>query len=310
MSRQLTTKEFISRAKRVHKNKYAYNLVRYKSSKTPVIILCSQHGQFKQKPNYHLGGSGCTLCYKQSKHLSVKQFVQRASNVHKNFFNYSLVKRIINIQRKVRIICPYHRTFQQRITSHLRGSGCPKCSGNHKPSTQEFIQEAKAIHGNKYNYTLVQYQSRTQEVKIICKIHGEFLQTPESHLRGHNCAQCALKDRSGGFSETYFILHPSKKTMISRIYMVELTNKTEKFYKIGITTQTTKERLFSHVPYNVRVVYENVTTLYDNFLQEQKILESFKKFQYIPKIRFSGWTECLLLTNKDVNDIRNVFFRE
>ena len=60
-----------------------------------------------------------------------------------------------------------------------------------KPKTTEnFIEKAKQIHGNKYDYSLVEYKNNKTKVKIICPIHGIFEQTPNCHLRLQGCPKC------------------------------------------------------------------------------------------------------------------------
>lgn len=61
-----TREEFIRRAKEIHNNRYNYSKVEYKNSKTKVIIICPEHGEFKQKPGSHLLLSGCPFCIKKS----------------------------------------------------------------------------------------------------------------------------------------------------------------------------------------------------------------------------------------------------
>ena len=55
---------------------------------------------------------------------------------------------------------------------------------------KEFIEKAILVHGNKYSYEHVEYVNSSTKVVITCKIHGNFLQVPNSHLRGHNCKKC------------------------------------------------------------------------------------------------------------------------
>ena len=59
-----------------------------------------------------------------------------------------------------------------------------------KLTTDEFIQKAQRVHGNKYDYSKVNYKGSLNTVTIICKIHGEFLQNPYNHLAGNNCSLC------------------------------------------------------------------------------------------------------------------------
>ena len=60
-----------------------------------------------------------------------------------------------------------------------------------KLTQEEFIQKAKEIHRDKYDYSKVHYINNYTNVCIICPEHGEFWQTPKSHLKGCECPQCA-----------------------------------------------------------------------------------------------------------------------
>lgn len=58
-------------------------------------------------------------------------------------------------------------------------------------TTEEFIQRAKAVHGDRYDYSMAEYTGRDKPVRIICKKHGEFLQMPFVHVgQGHGCPAC------------------------------------------------------------------------------------------------------------------------
>ena len=190
------TEEFIKRAKIIHKDFYDYSLVNYICSNKKVKIICPIHGIFEQIPNNHLRGYGCLSCSKiQDKKFLKNSFLKKAFIVHKNFYDYSLVD-YKNAKTKVKIICPIHGVFEQTPGSHLRGRGCPKCgikkfTSSRKLTTKEFIERAKIIHNNFYDYSLVNYVYNNKKVKIICPIHGVFEQTPKSHVRGHGCPSCA-----------------------------------------------------------------------------------------------------------------------
>lgn len=59
-----------------------------------------------------------------------------------------------------------------------------------KLTTSEFIEKAISVHGLKYDYSELVYMKANIKVCIICKVHGEFWQTPNNHLRGQNCGKC------------------------------------------------------------------------------------------------------------------------
>lgn len=105
----------------------------------------------------------------------------KAKAIHGNKYDYSKVN-YVNTKEKVCIICPTHGEFWQRPNGHLNGLGCDKCGKTYSYTTEEFIEKAKQIHGNKYDYSKVKYINAQTKVCIICPIHGEFWQTPYKHL--------------------------------------------------------------------------------------------------------------------------------
>ena len=193
--KKLTTEEFIKRAKQTHGNKYDYSKVEYKDARTKVKIICNSHGIFEQIANYHIRGCGCSKCY----NISSKEFIERAKNIHQNKYDYSLVN-FIDKYTKVKIICPEHGEFYKIPYEHLKGRGCKKCEykkshGNNKLTTKIFIERAKKIHNDKYDYSLVEYNNYEIKVKIICPNHGTFEQAPASHLKGCGCSKCSQKEK-------------------------------------------------------------------------------------------------------------------
>ena len=129
--------------------------------------------------------------------LTTEEFITKAKAVHGDRYDYSKVK-YINNQTKVCIICPIHGDFIQRPLDHIKGSGCPECGKvknveSRRKTTDHFIDEARKVHGDKYDYSNVNYESMSKKVCIICKEHGEFWQTPYTHLNGHGCSKCAYK---------------------------------------------------------------------------------------------------------------------
>ena len=60
---------------------------------------------------------------------------------------------------------------------------------------KNFIDRAQSRHGDKYDYSKVEYNGIRNKVCIICPIHGEFWQYPQDHIRGNNCPICANENR-------------------------------------------------------------------------------------------------------------------
>ncbi len=187
-NKKLTTSEFIKRAKLIH-NKYDYSSSNYLGANIKLKIICLLHGEFEQTPYNHVRKKqGCPKCSGNIL-LTTKIFIERAVLKHNNKYDYSLVN-YINGDSKVKIICPSHGIFEQKAYNHLRGDGCLSCTGFKQLTNEDFIQKSIIIHGNKYDYSLVNYINQNTKVKIICPNHGEFLQNPNNHLNNNGCPIC------------------------------------------------------------------------------------------------------------------------
>ena len=85
--------------------------------------------------------------------------------------------------------------FEQLPLNHLKGDGCYRCSGFTR-TTNDFIKKANEIHNKLYDYSKVDYKNARENVIIICKSHGEFLQKPNDHLCGCGCSKCDSRQYS------------------------------------------------------------------------------------------------------------------
>lgn len=200
-TKKLTTEEFIEKARKVHRDKYDYSKVEYKNYITKVCIICHEkdengveHGEFWQLPSSHLDGFGCSKC-SNSYIPTTEEWIEKVKKIHEDKYDYSKVN-YTDSHTKVCIICSEHGEFWQAAYAHLQGKGCPKCANNIKYTTEEFIEKSKVIHGNKYDYSKVDYQGNDAKVCIICPVHGEFWQQPNNHLNGKGCIKCAGVERS------------------------------------------------------------------------------------------------------------------
>jgi very-short-patch-repair endonuclease len=186
-----TTEQFITEANLVHSYKYDYELVDYKSNKIKVAVICKTHGKFSVSPDNHLSKkSGCPKCYHDSKKLNLINFIEKAKNIHGNKYDYSLVD--LNLTKnKIIIICNIHGKFLQTPNSHLSNHGCPKCYGLYK-NNDDIIKLFKRTHGDKYDYSMIDYINSSTKVRIVCKKHGEFKQSIHHHIDGVGCPNCNL----------------------------------------------------------------------------------------------------------------------
>lgn len=199
----LSLEEFINKAKEVHGNKYDYSKVEYKNNRTKICIICPEHGEFWQTPNVHLSSKcGCPQCgHIKCGHIkcgdninATQEFIARAINTHGDKYDYSKVT-YTDHNDKVTIICPKHGEFKQTPASHLSGSGCPTCATERiaeacKLTKEQFIKNSKYWHGDRYDYSKVEYVNNYTPVTIICKEHGEFKQLPSNHMDGAGCPLC------------------------------------------------------------------------------------------------------------------------
>jgi ssDNA-binding Zn-finger/Zn-ribbon topoisomerase 1 len=197
--------KFMRNAASMHNHKYDYSKVNYVNSYTKVAITCPIHGSFDQLPAHHVQGAGCPVCSRivsnSKKRKKTSTFIREAQFIHGDKYDYSMAK-YIGAFNKIKIICPVHGMFEQIASDHLKGHGCPKCawyrSNKHKfIDTDEFVRRARSVHGDKYDYSKVDYNRTVDEVTIVCPNHGPFIQLPKNHMQGRGCHKCFIEVSSG-----------------------------------------------------------------------------------------------------------------
>lgn len=305
--RSLSKEKFIEKAIAVHGGKYLY-LSECINSYTKVNIECRLHGIFKQTPKDHLQGSGCPMCGRESKilarTLSKEEFIEKAIARHGDN-KYRYPDEYIHNRTKVKIECLIHGIFEQLANNHLRGHGCPKCGEESRAlaktlSNEEFVERAIAKHGNKFDYSQLEYINDKTKVKIGCPNHGFFEQKANGHSQGRGCPQCA----NSGFD--------SAKSAI--LYLLKFKKDFAIFWKIGITNRTVEKRFGGE---SMFIVERNIWE-YENggdaYSIEQKVLAAFAKYRIeMPLFTLlgnGGDTECFvpsLPVQKVVNFIKKAY---
>lgn len=129
--------------------------------------------------------------------MDTTEFIEKARKVHSDKYDYSN-SEYIGTHSKVEIICPEHGSFFQTATNHLSGKGCKQCGRDktakqQRSNTTDFIEKAKSVHGDQYDYSKVEYVKNDLKVIIGCPVHGEFEQTPSGHLSGQGCKYCGTQ---------------------------------------------------------------------------------------------------------------------
>ena len=196
---------------KIHNNKYNYSKVIWKGVDIDIIVECPTHGEFEIRPADHKRERGCPTCSKENfiphNKFDTQKFIEKSIEIWGNKYNYSKTKYVDSLT-KVIIMCHKHGEFEQLPQQHYKYE-CELCSyekkemikiskkelelenkQNNKSDTQKFIEKSIEIWGNKYNYSKIEYINSLKNVIIICKSHGEFLQSPGSHLQGHGCYTC------------------------------------------------------------------------------------------------------------------------
>lgn len=198
MPSRRTQEQFIEAAQVKHKNFYDYSKVRYVKSDLKVVVTCPEHGDFEITPSHHLNsGAGCRKCFADRQRNSQDIILDRFRKAHGDRYSYN---KVIYEQMNLAVVigCPVHNDFKQTPVSHANGSGCPRCGNDERPlTTEEFIERARAKHGDKYDYSQVQYVKNSTKVIIICPNHGSFDQLAANHIsksRASGCPQCGKED--------------------------------------------------------------------------------------------------------------------
>lgn len=305
------TLEFVLKAIKVHGSTYSYENVIYERAIKKVSVTCKKHGDFKITPNKHLGGGGCQHCWRDrlgSLNLKThEQFLKKAMVRHGDYYCYKKSK-YEGAEIHLTITCENHGDFTQSPNAHLQGQGCPSCgrikqSESRSSNTNEFIEKSVLVHGNKYDYSDVNYKNNTTKVIINCYEHGKFQQRPSNHLNGNECPSCSIA--LSGFKRSIFKNRCDKKNKgLGALYIIRCVKGSEIFYKIGITSQTVQKRYSSTkaMPYDYKIV-----SIIDGgadfiFDLEKTIHRILKKHRHKPSIGFGGESECFV-TIKPINSL-------
>ncbi|MGI4736114.1 MAG: hypothetical protein ACRYG7_13135 [Janthinobacterium lividum] len=293
---------FVEKARAVHGETYDYAGVVYINCKTKIVISCPQHGAFTQAPNDHISQkAGCPKCKANKVSArskgTLETFLDRARAVHGSRYDYSHVA-YAGHSAKVAICCPAHGLFTQSAGSHLQGTGCPRCgcekiSDLVADSLETFVEKARAVHGETYDYSRSNFSRAQAKVVILCSQHGPFTQARASHIGGQGCPVCGRQKLTDGARLSWV---ERANGRLAVLYMLRIFNDTEQFYKVGVTLHTVKWRYRASAAlanYSYEIVAQhhsyNAVRVHE---WEQSILETFADLRYKPRQRFGGDTEC------------------
>ena len=183
------TKRFLQKLKDSgHWNDYYdYSKVDYVINTTKVIVIDKKYDrEHLMTPTRLMIGSKCNIKNAVDKTVYL---IEQFRDVHSDKYDYSKVE-YIHSKTKVTIICPEHGEFEQKPCNHKGGQGCPKCHPNAKLTTEDVVKQFREVHGDRYDYSKVNYIDSYTKVTIICPEHGEFEQNPNNHKGGQGCPRC------------------------------------------------------------------------------------------------------------------------
>lgn len=268
-NKKYTQEEAIARFKDKHGDYYDYSKAQYTNNATEVIIICPIHGEFRQVAGEHFRGRGCKACglkkvarmknkpfsyyketvlknlapyykledvetqyydtntvfelkcqkcggirrpsfgdllrytvkcqvcdesYYEARKISHDEYIERIKAVHGNKYDYSKIQ-YKTMHGKINVVCPKHGEFTIHAYRLLQEQGCRKCGIERRvamrtKTTEQFIADAKMVHGDIYDYSVTIYNGAARFVDIMCKEHGIFSQKANSHLNGFGCPKC------------------------------------------------------------------------------------------------------------------------
>jgi hypothetical protein len=284
--------------------RYDYSKSVYIRHDSDIIIICSVHGEFLQRPANHLNGNGCPYCNKKKSSLSI--FVEKSKFYHGERYDYS--KTIYeSTNKKVEIVCKKHGSFYVSPHNHLgyEKQGCSRCHIDDK--LEKFISRSNNTHGNKYDYSEFIFVTGHTRGTIICPYHGRFTQTPDVH-RTAGCRKC---NSVGVYNLSYFT--GKNRNITGNLYLIKVSNTINSFYKIGITKRIISKRInsFRTTGYSVETLFETNGYLRNLFIIEQYILKNIINscIYYESPVR-DGNTECFITNTVTIDTIINYIRNE
>ena len=187
---------FIEKAKLIYKDQYDYSKVKYISSDIPVEIICPKHGSFLVTPHKFLRNELFSICPKCAEEIKLQKlwdsYLERFKEKYGNKYDYS-ESIFLGSKVPIKIRCTVHNEiFYQLPYRHLRSEGCKKCNFQSELTRETFIEKAKVLYGNFYDYSKVVFINSLTPVEVVCPIHGSFWVTPRAHLNHlQKCNKCS-----------------------------------------------------------------------------------------------------------------------
>lgn len=250
--------EFLSMSNEKFGDVYEYG--KYVGFNKPIDVFCKKHNiTFKKTPRHIINSK--TPCSECRKEFLKNEFIKKFNELNYNDLQLLENFEYINNKTKIPIICKKHGIFYATPNNLLKGHLCPEC----KKETlslpfSDFVEKSNRIHCNKYKYDISTYKNSTTKTKILCPIHGEFWQTPVTHLNGCGCKYCKMS-----------IIELQIKSMLEKENIKFVYDKSKKWLN--------KQRLDFYLPdYNIAIECQGIEHFEPvNFFGGEKEFELIKK---------------------------------
>ena len=197
MSKTVTNEEFIKRCEEKHGGRFDHSMVEYTDSKTKIKVICNECGHISERfPQNHLKSKCCKVCKSESERMNLESFMEKSIKIYGEKFDYSKVD-FKGRTHSVELICnDCGKESLRKPTRHLtKYYECKHCLHDSLRMTRdEFLRRSKVIHGDKFDYSMVEYTRNSTPVFIKCNDCGDICNiAPANHLSGRSCPRCSKK---------------------------------------------------------------------------------------------------------------------
>ena len=309
--KRLTHHEYINRLPNNIKNNYKI-ISFYKNRRTKIIIEDAIGIQYKVNT--------CELLKNQTP--TIRMAINKTDAIAKQIaFKYGSDYKLISDYKgdKSKLIIEDTLGIKYSITpNQLKSKRKIKISINNALDVNKAVElKLKYRHSGFYEYKDINYINNETPIKIICPIHGEFIQSFHIHFRGHGCPMCSnIKNGNNilGFKKKQWVNFYLNSKCNSKpiVYIIHCYDNNESFIKIGRTYKPITIRFgkgfTKALPYNYDILCKIEGDVEFIFDLENKLHNDFKNFKYFPNKYFGGNTECFSLDILD--DIKNIRYEQ
>lgn len=184
--------------------------LRYENSGNKLILNCTFiqdgeiHGEYTKLSEEIYDGDGCPKCALIKRGIehavSKEEFIRRSKEKHGNLYNYDNIKYTKISEYVYDIWCYEHNGYFNTLAHNHRLYKCNVCYGTETRTTQQFIDEANAIHNYRYDYSNTVYVANNEYLFIDCYVHGQYKRLPTQHINAElGCPDC-IREESDSIS--------------------------------------------------------------------------------------------------------------